>query len=130
MERQARHTQTAESLLTAFPAFNSYATRMMLWPIEAWLHLQSEMLNAATPATAEWLDRRREGTTAALETIEKLAKCKDAQDASKVQSDWVKDETKRLEADMRAFGDQALLFTRAAEKVSQQQAQATARSAA
>ena len=124
MARQPLHQQGVETMFAALPAFNGSAARMMLWPIEAWLHLQSEVLNAAAPAAAEWIDRRREGTAAALQTIEKLTRCKDAQEASQIQSEWMREETKRLEADVRALGDQTLLLTRAAEKASRQGAQA------
>jgi hypothetical protein len=102
---------------------------MMLWPIEAWLRLQSEILNAAAPAAAQWLDRRREGTTAALDSIEKLKKCKDVRDASEIQSEWARDEAKRLEADMRSLSEQTLFLARAAEKATRQGAQSASGSA-
>ena len=129
MERQPKQRPGAENIFTTFPAINGYVARMMLWPVEAWLHLQSEMLNAAAPATAQWMERRREGTTAALASIERLTKCQDVQDATEVQNEWVKDEAKRLEADMRSFGEQTLFFARAAEKASRQATQAAAGSA-
>jgi hypothetical protein len=94
------------------------------------LHLQSDMLAASAPAAADWITRRRQGTTSALQAIEKLTKCKDMQDASQVQSEWLADEAKRLEADMRALGDQSLNLARAAERASREGVQAAAASAA
>ena len=125
MNGHARETRTTEtSIFAAFPAFNGDVARTMLWPIETWLRLQAEMLNAASPATADWVARRREGTADALNAIEKLCKCKDFQDASKVQTEWLKDESKRLEADLRALSDQTATFARAAQKAAQQGAAA------
>jgi hypothetical protein len=130
MDRQARSTQIFEKTFAAFPTFNSYAARMMLWPVQAWLHLQSDMLDAAAPAAAAWITRRRQGTAAALQALDKLSKCKDMKDASQVQSEWLADETKRIEADMRAVGDQTLALARAAEKVSREGAHAATAAAA
>jgi hypothetical protein len=118
------------NIFSAFPAFSGTAARIMLWPIETWLQFQSETLNMVAPAAADWMTRRREGTAAAIDAIERLGKSKDAQEAAKVQSDWLKDETHRLEADVRAVADQAALFVRAMEKASRSGAQATTKTAA
>jgi hypothetical protein len=130
MDGNVRKTQSAGDFLAALPAFNGYVARMMLWPTEAWLRLQSEFLNAAAPAAAQWLDRRREGTTAALASIERLQKCRDVRDASEIQSEWVRSEAKRLEADMRSLSEQTLLVAQAAEKAARQGVQSASGSAA
>jgi hypothetical protein len=131
MDRQARLAHGAPAdVFSALPAFNGFAARIMLWPLETWLQLQSDALSMVAPATAEWMSRRREGTAAAIEAIERLSKSKDVQEATRVQSDWIKDESKRLEADMRALADQATLFVRVMEKASRSGTEAAIKAAA
>jgi hypothetical protein len=86
-----------------FNAFNSQAMRLACWPLEMWLQWQAGMLRAAAPAAAEWLARRREGTEAALAALEQLCACERAEEASRIQSQWLEDERKRLETDLRAW---------------------------
>ena len=90
--------------LAGFSRFNGQAMRLAAWPLEIWLQWQGEMLKAAAPAAADWFARRREGTEAALKTLDRLTACGDFQEAAKLQRDWVENETKRLEADARALG--------------------------
>ena len=131
MDRQARLAHgAAADVFSAFPAFSGSATRIWLWPLEIWLQLQSDALSVVATATAEWMSRRREGTAAAIKAIESLSKSQDVQEAAKVQSEWMKDETKRLEADARAMADQAALFVRAMEKASRSGAEAAVKAAA
>lgn len=131
MDRQTRQAHgTTADIFSAFPAFNGSTARLMLWPLQTWLQLQSDALNTVAPAAAEWMNRRREGTAAAIEAIERLSKSKDVQEAAKVQSDWMKEETKRLEADVRAVTDQTALFVRVMETASRLGAEATSKVAA
>jgi hypothetical protein len=129
MDRQTRQPHATADVFSMFPAFNGIAARMVLWPVETWLQFQSDALNAVAPAAAEWMERRREGTAAAIEAIERLSQSKDVQEAAKVQSDWMKDETKRLEADVRAMADQSAIFVRVMEKASRSGAKATIKAA-
>jgi len=104
--------------LAGFSLFNGQALRLAAWPLEIWLQCQQEMLKVAEPAAAEWFARRREGTEAALKTLGQLTSCGDFQEAAKLQRDWVESEAKRLEADARALGVQALPWSREAAEAS------------
>jgi hypothetical protein len=84
--------------------FSGQAMRWAIWPMEFWLQWQADLLKAAQPAAADWMARRREGTEAALKALERLCACHDARDASKIQSEWIEDEAKRIESDMRSLG--------------------------
>jgi hypothetical protein len=121
---------SAANIFSAFPTFNGTATRLMLWPLETWLQLQLEALSVVAPAAADWMERRREGAAAAIDAIERLSASKDAQEAAKVQSDWMTAETQRLEADVRAAADHAALFVRAMEKASRTRTEAAPKAAA
>ncbi|HUK11253.1 MAG TPA: hypothetical protein VLX09_25530 [Stellaceae bacterium] len=84
--------------------FNGQAMRWAIWPLEFWLQWQADLLRAAQPAAADWMARRREGTEAALKALERLCACHDARDVSKIHNEWMEDEAKRLESDMRSVG--------------------------
>lgn len=115
MDKQAQTEECAERARAAFPLFNAFngqAVRLAVWPMELWLQWQADMLRAAAPAAAEWMTRRREGTAVALKTLERLSACQDVKEVSRIQSEWVEDETKRLETDMRALGGLSFLWSR------------------
>jgi len=119
MEKQFQTTEALKGLaeFPFFYGFNNQAMRMSLWPIQLWLQWQTGMLKAAEQATTEWMVRRREGAEAALHTLERLTACEDPKDASAIQSEWIEQETKRLESDWRALGAQALFWRETAEAV-------------
>jgi hypothetical protein len=125
MDKQA---QTMESLvrgLSGFPFannFNGQAMRLAVWPMEIWLQWQADLLKAAAPAVTDWMTRRREGTEAALQALERLTACQDAKDASKIQTEWIEGETKRLESDMQSFFSPPLAWPR--EKAGRRTAEA------
>jgi hypothetical protein len=96
-----------------FRGFNGEAMRFAVWPMELWLQWQADLLTSAAPAFADWMARRREGTEAALHALERLCACEDMADASRIQSEWIEGETKRLETDMRVLTGAALLRLRA-----------------
>jgi hypothetical protein len=119
MDKRARPPAGAgpsASGLPLFKGFNPEAMRLAMWPVELWLQWQADMLRSAAPAMADWVARRREGTEAALHALERLCTCEDMADASKIQSEWIEEETKRLETDMRAFADAALVRLRPVAK--------------
>jgi|GEM_PF-2957912 hypothetical protein len=115
MERQSDESLAGSDFL---PGFNGAAMQWALWPMQFWLQWQANMLKAVAPTTAEWMERRRQGTEAALHALDRLCACHSAAEASKVQSEWLKDEAKRLETDMRAFGNSALRLSEEAAKAS------------
>lgn len=125
MKKQSRTMKSFAGVnLADLPYANAQAARMTLYPLEAWLQWQASMLNAAAPAMADWIERRREGTDAALKTVARLATCDDVSDASQIQREWLEGEMARLQSDMRALGQQAFLWSQESVKASQSAAQA------
>lgn len=119
MDKRAKAPAGAEPSAGGLPflkGFNGEAMRLAVWPVELWLQWQADVLKSAAPAMADWVARRRQGTEAALHALERLCACEDMADASRIQSEWIEEETKRLETDMRAFADAALVRLRAPAK--------------
>jgi hypothetical protein len=119
MEQQ-NQTMTAFKSWAELPyvyGFNNQAMRMSLWPIQLWLQWQTGMLKAAEQVTGEWMVRRREGAEAALHAVERLTACQDPKDAPAIQSEWIEQETKRLESDWRALGTPALFWRETVEAI-------------
>lgn len=98
------------------PGFDGGAMQWALWPMQLWLQWQADVLKTMAPQTTDWMRRRREGTEAALHALEQLCACHNVAEASKVQNQWLEDETKRLESDMRALSGSALRFSRETAK--------------
>jgi hypothetical protein len=111
---QAPSGEQSVAALPPFKGFNGEAVRIAVWPMELWLQWQADLLKSAGPALAGWMARRQEGTEAALHALEQLCACEDFAAASRIQSEWIADETRRLETDLRALGGAALIGTRAA----------------
>lgn len=115
--------RTADAANTQLVDYGSIATQlvgygtiaqMMARPFEIWLRWQADMLKAAEPVTTGWLERRREGTEAALEAIEKLAACRDLSEAASIHSDWLDGAMKRLNSDIEVLTEQAMAMSREA----------------
>ncbi|HXP76531.1 MAG TPA: hypothetical protein VN823_20500 [Stellaceae bacterium] len=100
------------------PGFSGATMQWAVWPMQLWLQWQADMLKAVAPTTTDWMKRRREGTEAALHAFEQLCACHNVAEASKVQNEWFEDEAKRLESDMRALSNSALLFSQETTKTS------------
>lgn len=109
----------------AIPFGDESVTRVVTWPIEAWLRCQAGILKAAQPVTAGWIERRREGATAALETFERLVLCKDWEEAASIQRNWIEESMKRLDSDLHAFSDQALAIAQEAMSATRYAAQSS-----
>lgn len=84
--------------------------------MELWLQWQADVLRAAASATADWMTRRRDGTAAALHALARLSAYQDVNDASRLQSEWIAEQTKRLKSDMRALSTPTLLPQREAQE--------------
>lgn len=126
MEKQANAAEAADSGMVSFPfltGFNGSAMRMAVWPIEFWLRWQADLFQSAAPATADWMARRCEGSEFALQALQRLCACGDAQEAAKVQSDWVADETERLERDFRLMTSAVAFWPQASVRAGRQIAQ-------
>jgi hypothetical protein len=116
MDTPTEHESSAK-MFAQFPGFNGFnaqAVELAAWPMRTWLQWQAAFLNAAAPTTADWFKRRCAGTEAALHVLGRLSSCRDGLDASKVQREWIEDETRRLQEDWRALTDQAFLWSREA----------------
>jgi hypothetical protein len=117
MSKRARAPSSGEQGVATFLPFNGFngeAVRLAVWPVELWLQWQADLLKSAGPALTDWMTRRREGTEAALHALERLCACEDLADVSKIQGEWIEEETRRLETDMRALAGAALIHARAA----------------
>lgn len=106
-----------------FPFFDDSVARMMSWPVEAWLRCQAGMLKAAEPAATGWIERRRAAATAALDALERLAACRDLQEAASIQRGWLEESMKRFDSDLHALADQALALSQEAMSATQYAAQ-------
>lgn len=127
MDKQMPAPEAASKGFAGVPfvtGFNGQAMRLAVWPMELWLQWQADLLKAVAPAAGDWMTRRREGTEAALLALARLTACQDAKEASKIQSEWVEGESKRLESDMRALSNPAFLWPRDSAKAGGQAAQA------
>ncbi len=111
-------TTDPQSLMSAF------------WPLEQMLHLQAELLKAAESNLSGWLNRRREGTTAALRAREKFVACRDFGEALAIQSEWVDGAAKRLDLDLQDATDHLLAISQCALGATQQATQTTTEIAA
>lgn len=124
MDKQSQPTEGIERMFAGLPffsglsGFNGQAMRMAVWPMEVWFQWQADMLKTAAPIAADWMARRREGVEAVLRALERLGGCQDVKEISRIQSEWIEDETRRLESDARAFGNPALLWPREVAKAS------------
>jgi len=97
----------------------------LTWPLEQWLQFQAELLKIADPGLTDWLNRRRDGTTAMLQTLERLAGCRDLGEAMSIQSDWIGGAMKRLGLDAQAVIEQALAVAQCATGATREAAQTT-----
>lgn len=97
----------------------------LAWPLEHWLQFQAELFKIADPRLTDWLNRRREGTTAALRTFERLASCRNFGEAMAIQSDWIDGAMKRLDLDAQAILEQGLAMSQCATGATREAAQTT-----
>jgi hypothetical protein len=97
----------------------------MAWPLEQLLQFQAELLKVADPGLTDWLNRRREGTSAVLRTLERLAACRDVGEAVAIQSDWIDGAMKRLDLETQAIVEQALAVSQCATGATREVAQTT-----
>jgi len=97
----------------------------MAWPLEQWLQLQVELFKVADPGLTDWLNRRREGTSAVLKTLERLAGCRDFGEAMSIHSDWIDGAMQRLDLDTKAIVEQALAVSQCATGATREVAQTT-----
>ena len=94
-----------------FSLLDGSITRVMGWPVEAWLRCQAGMLKAVEPTATGWIERRREAATAALNTFEKLATCSDLQEIATIHRDWLDGTIQRLDSDLHAIADHAVALS-------------------
>ena len=97
----------------------------MNWPVEQWLQFQAELLKATTPGLTDWLNRRFEGLTAALQAVEKLATCREIGEAVAIHAEWLDGTIKRLDLDSQGLIAQALAVSQCTAGATRQIAQTT-----
>jgi hypothetical protein len=97
----------------------------LAWPLEHWLQFQADLFRAAQPALLGWVDRRCEGSEAALQAFAGLATCQDLGQAMSIQSEWLSASMKRLESDLQAAAEQALAVGQCTTGATQRAAQTT-----
>ena len=119
-------TASQASLLAADPQ----SLQAAVWPLELLLRVQAELLKAAEPSLNGWLNRRREGATAALRALEKLTECRDLGGALSIQSEWVDGAVKRLDLDVQGITEHILAISQCALGTTQQATQTTSELAA
>jgi hypothetical protein len=112
--------------VSQMPFFDGSVARMLSWPVEAWLRAQAGILKASEPVASGWLERRRAAATATLDTLERLANCRDFNEAAAIQRGWFEESMKRLDSDLDAFTDQALAVSREAMSATRYAAQTSA----
>ena len=111
---------------TAFPLGDESVARIVSGPFEAWLRCQAGILKAAQPATIGWIERRRAGVTATLDAIERLALCKDWEEAASIHRQWIEESMKRFDTELHAFSDHALAIAEEAMSATRDAAQSSA----
>jgi hypothetical protein len=97
----------------------------MTWPLEQLLQFQVELFKVADPGLTDWLNRRREGTSAVLKTLERLAGCRDLGEAMSIHSNWIDGAIKRFDLDTQAIVEQALAVSQCATGATREVAQTT-----
>ena len=97
----------------------------LAWPLEHLLQLQAELLRATAPSVTDWLERRREATTAVLRACEKLAACRDLGGVLAIQSEWIEGAMARLDQDARAVTEHALAVSHCTVGAARHAAQTT-----
>jgi hypothetical protein len=110
-----RALNTAEGYFADLMRFDGSIAQLVTRPLEICLRLQADLLKSAQPLTMDWLERRREGTDAALEALYKLTRCTDLAEAASVQREWFDGAVKRLNSDVAALTEQ--LIARSEEAV-------------
>jgi hypothetical protein len=130
MATKTAKTETAPTVSAACLAdltrFGAPMTRMIAGPTEAWLQWQADALKAVEPVMKGWLERRREATTATLETMGRLAHCGDLGAAALIQGEWFDGALKRLNADIQTLTEHAMTLSQEAVSVSRRAAHSAA----
>lgn len=75
---------------------------------EAFWKAQARILDQYDTLAQELVDRRRQGTDAALNTAQRICGCADVAEANAVCNDWVVGSIERMIADSRALGEMSL----------------------
>mgnify|MGYP003393665302 CR=1 FL=1 len=75
---------------------------------ESFWRAQERALDHLDSMTKDWLNRRRQGTQAALDAAHKLCGCKDPSEASSVYGAWMTGSAERMADDARAFSERMM----------------------
>ena len=72
---------------------------------ESFWKVQTRLLDQYETLAQDLVDRRRQGTEAALNTAQRLCSCSDVAEANSVCNDWMVGSVERMVADSRALGE-------------------------
>ena len=75
-------------------------------PIGIIFRLNAGLINALQSATASWVQRRQEAARDAIESFERLARCRDIGEAMTIQREWVERSMRRLDEDLSPLASQ------------------------
>lgn len=97
----------------------------LAWPFEHWLQFQAELFKATAPSLTGWIDRRCDGMTALLHSVEKLATCRELGDVMSIQTEWLDGVIKRVDLDTQALIEHATAVSQCTMGATRQAAQTT-----
>jgi hypothetical protein len=106
--------ETASSAGEPIPSpsgFDESVAALIGWSLDAWLSCQANILHAIVPATALWIERRRDGATATIDAFERLAACAGLEEAAAIHREWIAGSARRLDEDWRALADHAVCLS-------------------
>src|ERR1041384_538025 len=115
----------SHNIPAARPAAETEAVPSLIWPIEHWLQFQADLLRAAESNLVGWIDRRCEGTSAALSSLVRLSTSHDMGEAVAIHSDYLDGVMKRLDRDFQSAADHALAVSRCTSGATQHAAEAS-----
>lgn len=75
---------------------------------ERFWRMQTRLLENFENMSKAWLERRRAGTEAALQTATKICDCDDPSEAASAYNDWLAGSMDRLAQDGRAVGEMSM----------------------
>lgn len=119
VERRSRARAAAPT------AVETPTVRPLAWPVEQWLRFQVDLFKATEPALIGWLDRRRAAVAAVLDSLGRLAACRDFGAAAAIHAAWLDGAMKRLALDMQAAAEHAQALSRCTAGAAERAAQTT-----
>ncbi len=121
----ALKAQKVKHLAQAAPSGGSDEAAGFVTPFERLLEFQAELFRTGEPGVIGWIERSGENAGAALNTLAKLACCRDLGEAAAIHADWVETSLKRLDREVQALLAHSQVVTQCATRAGRQAAEAT-----